>query len=94
VQRAHECAALASKAGESIAAITQGVEQSEQAVADISGSLQEHKAGTQLIAQQVEKVAQISEENTAAVTAMNQTASALGQLTRDLHVEVSRFHFA
>ncbi|MDN3575328.1 methyl-accepting chemotaxis protein [Chitinimonas viridis] len=93
VERAHECAELASRAGLSIAAITEGVDASEQAVANIAESLNEHKAGTQQIAQQVEKVAQISEENTAAVAAMNQTASMLGRLTHELCGEVNQFRY-
>ncbi|QNM98102.1 methyl-accepting chemotaxis protein [Chitinimonas koreensis] len=94
VNYAHECADMANRAGASIAAITRGADASEQAVASIAEALHEHKAGTQQIARQVEKVAQISEENTAAAAAMNQTANTLGQMTQQLQAEINHFRFA
>ncbi|WP_269532533.1 methyl-accepting chemotaxis protein [Chitinimonas sp. BJYL2] len=93
VERAHECAMLASEAGSAIASITRDVDAGEHAVAVIAEALNEHKAGTQQIAQQVERVAQITEENTAAVATMSQTATNLGDLTRRLHAEIRRFRY-
>ncbi|WP_179958370.1 methyl-accepting chemotaxis protein [Chitinimonas arctica] len=93
VDRAHECAGLAAEAGHSIDIISRDVDASERAVASIAEALNEHKAGTQLIAQQVERVAQITDENTAAVAAMSQTAATLGNLTQQLHAEINRFRY-
>ncbi|WP_035056208.1 methyl-accepting chemotaxis protein [Andreprevotia chitinilytica] len=94
VERAHECAQSAAAAGQSIDDIHRDVNAGEAAVTGIAEALQEHKAGTQLIAQQVERVAQITEENTGAVSAMNQTATRLSDLTGQLQREIQRFRYA
>ncbi|UXY13901.1 methyl-accepting chemotaxis protein [Chitiniphilus purpureus] len=91
--RSHECADLAHRAGDSMDEISQSMQAGEEAVANIANALREHKAGTQLIAQQVERVAQITEENTAAVATMNASAGTLGGLTQQLTAQVMRFRF-
>ncbi|HEY9103949.1 methyl-accepting chemotaxis protein [Chitinimonas sp.] len=93
VARAHECAELASGAGDSISAISESIALGEEAIASIAEALHEHKAGTQQIAQQVERVAQLSEENNAAVATMSRTAATLGGLTERLQGEVHRFRY-
>ncbi|QNM98141.1 methyl-accepting chemotaxis protein [Chitinimonas koreensis] len=93
VTRARECTEMAGEAGRCIEAITRHANDEALAIANISSALQEHKSGTQLIAQQVERVAQTTEENTAAIGAITETASILEQLTGRLHRDINRFQY-
>ncbi|WP_157670962.1 methyl-accepting chemotaxis protein [Chitinibacter sp. GC72] len=92
-QRAHDCADVANDAGQVIEGMNEDVRREDHAVRNIAESLSEQKSSTQLIAQQVERVAQMTDENTAAVASMSQSANLLGQLTQNLRSEVNRFRY-
>lgn len=94
VERAHECATLAEEAGQAIDAISHEAEKENQEIARIADALQEYRAGTQQIANQVERVAEVAEENSAAVSAMNDTAKALSGMTERLQREINAFRYA
>lgn len=93
VQRAHDCAAVADEAGMAIAEINLDVEREDHAIRNIADALNEQKASTQLIAQQVEVVAQMTDENTSAVQSMSQSAQLLEKMTQNLHGEVNLFRY-
>ncbi|QLI80365.1 methyl-accepting chemotaxis protein [Chitinibacter fontanus] len=91
VQRAHDCAIVADEAGMAIAEINLDVEREDHAIRNIADALNEQKASTQLIAQQVEVVAQMTDENTSAVQSMSQSAQLLEKMTQNLRSEVNLF---
>ncbi len=93
VQRAHDCANVADEAGLAIAEINQDVEREDHAIRNIAEALNEQKSSTQLIAQQVEQVAQMTEENTSAVQSMSQSAALLEKMTQSLQTEVNFFRY-
>ncbi len=67
------------------------VEQSSNGVNDIAASVGEQSIASNEIARNVEKIAQMSEENHAAVDSNTQQIVRLEQLARELQVAVSRF---
>lgn len=67
------------------------VEQSSNGVNDIAASVGEQSIASNEIARNVEKIAQMSEENHAAVESNTQQIVRLEQLARELQVAVSRF---
>ncbi|MFA6970928.1 MAG: methyl-accepting chemotaxis protein [Gallionella sp.] len=67
------------------------VEQSSHGVNDISASVHEQSLASNEIARNVEKIAQMSEENHAAVESNTQEIVRLEQLARELQGAVSRF---
>ncbi|WP_028456201.1 methyl-accepting chemotaxis protein [Chitinilyticum litopenaei] len=93
VQRTHDCTALADEAGSAIVVIRDDVQTAEHAVNGIADALAEQKSAVQLIAMQVEKVAQFTDENTEIAATMKQSAGVLSQLTTQLKQGVERFRF-
>ncbi|WP_410497762.1 methyl-accepting chemotaxis protein [Chitinibacter sp. S2-10] len=91
--RAHDCAEIAGEAGMAIDEITRDVGQEDEAVSNIADSLNEQKSSALLIAQQVERVAQMTDQNTAAAASMSQSATLLGELTQSLRAEVNHFRY-
>ncbi len=67
------------------------VEQSNHGVSDIASSVHEQSSASTQIARNVEKIAQMSEENHAAVDSNTQEVVRLEQLSRELQSAVSRF---
>ena len=61
------------------------------AVGEISSSLSEQAAASTEIAQNVERIAQMAEENDAAASGNAKTAADLRQLAESLSSEVARF---
>ncbi|KPC55039.1 methyl-accepting chemotaxis protein [Amantichitinum ursilacus] len=94
VERAHECASTAERAGAAIEAIDRDVNAGGSAIGGIAQALQEHKSGAQLIAQQVERVSQMTDENTAVVGSINEAARRLRDLAGTLQTGVGRFRIA
>ncbi|MGL4995647.1 MAG: methyl-accepting chemotaxis protein, partial [Deefgea sp.] len=93
VNLAHDCAKMAGEAGQAVEGISHDVSQEEESISIIADSLAEQKSCTQLIAQQVERVAKMTDENSAAADSMSQSASSLGLLSQQLLVEVSLFKY-
>lgn len=75
---------LAAAAGEAIAGIAQGSDSVVGGVSDIASSLQTQSAANGDIAVQVEKVAQMAEQNTASIMRVDNTAKTLESLSGGL----------
>ncbi len=82
---------LANQAGESIQQIKTEVNRVVQLVSNISNSLKEQSTASRDIAVNVEKIAQMSEENNVAVQHTSQAANHLEELAASLQITVSRF---
>lgn len=91
VTRADGAAVLAHEAGTAIDRIKGGVSSVEEAVTEISSSLEEQSRASNDIASHVEKVAQMIEENNAAASQSADSAVRLEQLSTDMRSAVSSF---
>ena len=85
---------LATQAGESIGGIGENALQVVDRVAHITNALHEQSVASAEIAQNVEKVARMAEENCAAVAENAGTAAHLERLSESLAAEVRRFKLA
>jgi aerotaxis receptor len=94
VQRVNEGVNLAHQAGDSVTGIRDSAERATHAVDDISLALKEQTVAARDIAQKVERIAQGSEENSAAVAQTAASAHRLEQLARELNELASRFRIA
>ncbi|TVO53176.1 methyl-accepting chemotaxis protein [Denitromonas halophila] len=77
VTRVGEGVALASRAGESMQAISGGTQRAVAAVNEISSALREQSVASNEIAANVERIAQMSEENSASTQQAHATAAQL-----------------
>ncbi|QDF97645.1 chemotaxis protein [Azoarcus sp. DD4] len=91
VARVRDGAELTTRAGQSMAEINTGAREVLQAVSDISLALREQSSASADIARNVERIAQMAEENSAAVRDTAQIASTLQSLAGDLERKVERF---
>ena len=91
VARVNEGVALASQAGDAMGSIQSNAGQVVETVADISVSLREQSAASTEIAKNVEVIAQMAEQNSAAVAENAATAQELEHLAEALQAEVRRF---
>ncbi|ANQ83222.1 putative aromatic hydrocarbon chemotaxis transducer [Azoarcus olearius] len=80
----------AQQAEESIRQIEAGSRRTVERVAEISDAIREQSEASSNIARQVERVAQMTDENSAAASTSD-TAAALNGLARDMQSEVSRY---
>lgn len=92
VVRVQEGVVLAGQAGASMDQIRAGASQVVAAVTDISSALREQGAASTDIARNVEQIAQMAEQNSAAVRETANTAHRLENLAQQLRAEVSHFH--
>ncbi|WP_212785105.1 methyl-accepting chemotaxis protein [Ferrigenium kumadai] len=83
--------ALAQQAGDAINQIKDGSEQVLRTVGDISSALVEQSAASNDIASHVEKVAQMTEENSAAAEETSGSATTLAQLADGMRTAINRF---
>jgi methyl-accepting chemotaxis protein len=83
-EQVERVAVVLTEAGESVAQSTHGV-------SDIASSVGEQSQASNAIARNVEKIAQMSEENHAAVSSNSQELVRLEHLARELQTAVSRF---
>ena len=83
---------LAGQAGASMEQIRAGATQVVDAVTDISAALREQGAASNEIARSVEHIAQMAEQNSAAVRDTAHTAQRLEGLAQHLRDEVAHFH--
>jgi methyl-accepting chemotaxis protein len=83
-EQVERVSAVLTEAGESVAQSTHGV-------SDIASSVNEQSQASNAIARNVEKIAQMSEVNYAAVTSNTQDLVRLENLARELQTAVSRF---
>lgn len=91
VTRVQEGVVLAGKAGASMDLIRAGASQVVNAVTDISSALREQGAASTDIARNVERIAQMAEQNSAAVRDTADTARRLENLAQLLRAEVAHF---
>jgi len=89
--RAAESLTMARKAGDSISGITDGTNRVVLAISDMSDAMQEQRAASDQIAQNVEKIAHMAEENSAAIGEVAGSARRMENLANDLRTSVQRF---
>jgi len=94
VRRVGDGVDLAHKAGDSVTGIRDSAQRTTQAVDDITLALKEQAVAARDIAQKVERIAQGSEENSAAVAQTAVSAQRLEQLAGELNKLASRFRVA
>lgn len=82
---------MAAQTGNSMSQIEQAAEHVLSAVSDISSALNEQSSATTQISGEVERIADMTEQNSSAVSGLFQAANALEELARDLKVSVGRF---
>ena len=83
---------MANRAGESMIQIRDGASQVIAAVGDISSALREQSAASSQVAQNVEKIARMTEENSVAAHEIAAQSQQLESLAQSLEEAVSRFH--
>ena len=91
VRRVQEGVQLAGKAGISMDQIRSGAGRVVTAVTDISAALREQGVASTEIARNVERIAQMAEQNSAAVRDTAGTARELERLAQQLRGDVQRF---
>jgi methyl-accepting chemotaxis protein len=91
VGRVGEGVTLATQAGRSLAEIGGNAQQVVERVAQISHALREQSAASSEIARNVERVARMAGENSAAVAGNAATARQLDSLAQGLEAEANRF---
>jgi len=94
VKRVGDGVDLAHQAGDSVTGIRDSAEQATRAVDDINLALKEQAVAARDIAQKVERIAQGSEENSAAVAQTAASAQRLEQLAGELNALARRFRVA
>ncbi len=90
-ERVESGVTLADQAGEAITNIQQGAGQVQTHVSDITSALSEQGIASQTIAQQVERVAQAAEENSAAARSSSDAAVNIEQLAKAMREAVAKF---
>jgi methyl-accepting chemotaxis protein len=91
VSRVEDGVGLAQQASESMLGISDGAQRVVQAVTDISNALKEQSVASNDIAANVEKIAQMSEENSAATREAAETARQLEELAASTRQAVAAF---
>ena len=91
VAKVNDGVALANQAGASIGDIADSAVIAERAVGVISSALQEQASASTQIAGNVECIAQMTEENSAAAKASADSARALNALADEMRREIARF---
>ena len=89
-----EEAALSHEAGQAIAGLRDAAATTASVVAEVSSAIREHGAATQTVAQHIEDIARMTEENTTAVRLAAGAASRLGSEAARLNELVDRFRIA
>jgi methyl-accepting chemotaxis protein len=89
--KVHDGVAMAERAGESMEQIEGGVRKVLMAVASISEALGEQRSASHDIADNVEKIARMSEENSQAVLSVSDSAGKLIELASSLRAKAGHF---
>lgn len=84
VEKVHRGEKLAEDAGSAIADIAKDADAVRSGVSDITASVHEQSVATREIAAQVEKIAQMSEENSASILRVDDSAKTLERLSEKL----------
>ena len=91
VEKVHHGEHLAETAGTAIAEIAQGAGKVLSGVSDITSTIHEQSAASREIAVQVERVAQMAEENSAAIMRIDDSAKTLEALSGSLQAMTNTF---
>lgn len=91
VERVNDGVALSRQAGEAMSSVRSQAEVSSQEVADISDSLNEQSAASNEIANNVERIATMVEQNSSAIRTAAETAHLLEVLADEMQSEVRSF---
>ena len=83
--------AMAAKSGDSMVRVQTATHQVIDVVEDISTALREQSSASVQIAQNVEKIARMTEENSAAINVVSQSANLLEKLAVALKTSVGHF---
>jgi len=84
-------AQLTNEARDIIVAIRERTEAMVTLVSEIAGAIDEQVSASNAIAQQIERIAQISEENSAAAATSSDAVRDLDQLASDLHAAMAQY---
>ena len=91
VEIAENNALVAREAGEAIISIRGGSSEVVNVTTDISIALKEQTTASDLIARQVELIATMSDENTAALTGVQHASESMKQLSSEMRATVNKF---
>ena len=91
VELVTDCARISQEAGTSMDAIRGGARKVVEAINDISSALRDQSAASTDIAQNIEQVAQMSDQNHAAVQGAASSTNALRRMATTLEQAVSKF---
>ncbi len=91
VRDVDEEAALSQGAGQAIAGISQAAINNAKSIAEVSAAIREQGVTSQEVARHIESIAQMTEQNSAAVKKTAQAASSLGSEATRLQQMVNRF---
>ncbi|WP_051710558.1 methyl-accepting chemotaxis protein [Andreprevotia chitinilytica] len=91
VEQVEDGVQQARQAGEAISTIREGSNEVVERVGDISGAIREQSAASTNIAHLVERIAQMSEESSAAAQRTAGSAGQLDQLAAEMQREVARY---
>jgi methyl-accepting chemotaxis protein len=91
VSQVNQGVELAGQAGEAISQISSGAQKVSHAASDISAAIQEQSVASTDIAKNVERVAQMSDENHAAIQEVASAAHNLENLAEELESAVRKF---
>jgi methyl-accepting chemotaxis protein len=83
--------AVATAAGSAITSIREAALRVVGVTHDISAALREQSLASESIAQKVERIAQMSDENTVALTHIKSASSHMAKLSQDMHTTVALF---
>jgi len=90
-QRIDSGVACAKAVSVSLDKIREGSTATVESITDISAAIQEQRSAAITIAQNVERIAQMSEQNHAAAASANDVAKHLGELSSDLKAQIHRY---
>jgi methyl-accepting chemotaxis protein len=94
VHDVEEEAELSRETGEAIQGLNEAANMTANAIAEVSSAIREHGTATQEVARHIESIAQMTEENTAAVKQAAEAAANLGREAAQLKTLVNRFRIA
>ena len=90
-EEAHKGASLADEAGGSMKEVKRTIDQTKDSVTNITEALSEQSKASQMIGKDIETIAQMTMENSDAVTLLSKTAESIKNLANNLNTAVQRF---
>ncbi|GHV06267.1 methyl-accepting chemotaxis protein [Campylobacterota bacterium] len=90
-EEAHKGASLATEMGGSMKEVKSTIDQTMDSVTNITEALAEQSKASQMIGQKLETIAQMTAENSDAVTLLSKTAGSIKTLAENLYTAVQKF---